>query len=120
MRASNLRVEVAGVGINDYRINDAWECQKRQIMFNQNFGSTFVRYTCCPECCSETHFTQNWACLLAPSLLQPQRQMIPALLAQRLSLRRLNVPVTVCFSCGYAGMPIHDEELQLLKQARGE
>jgi len=37
------------------------ECEKRH-MFNQNFGTTFVRYTCCPECWSETWFGQNWAC----------------------------------------------------------
>ena len=29
-------------------------------------------------------------------------------------------PITVCFACGFAGFPIQDEELQVLRQARGE
>lgn len=31
----------------------------------------------------------------------------------------LRSPVAVCFSCGYAGFAVSDEELQVLKQARG-
>jgi hypothetical protein len=27
-----------------------------------------------------------------------------------------NSPVTVCFTCGFAGFPIHDEELQVPRQ----
>src|SRR5690348_5567806 len=33
------------------------ECEKRQTIFNQNFGSTFVRYTCRAELWSETYRT---------------------------------------------------------------
>lgn len=32
----------------------------------------------------------------------------------------LNAAITVCFTCGYAGISVHDEELQILKQAPGE
>ena len=39
---------------------------------------------------------------------------------RRVAAVAVNSPLTVCFTCGYAGMAVQDEELHILRQVRGE